>query len=237
MHVSVSRCVRGRTISQLVNTPPNCINCSRNNRLARTVHHHPFTIVLFSRVRGTRPSIFGIVLRVLSSNHIASTRNHAISFGGAVVVVADGVKSRCVLSLTNRSRRCSRVGTHIVRTLHNGFQPRFLGQISRVVVFRNLQGSRLQRVIGLRIIQLRRHLTSHGVTIGLTRTTLSFLTRINCSPICNTHPLGQTVRQRLRARVTGSVLQNRFNRNSAVFISIRGRQLTFGQLPTKLIAT
>lgn len=178
-------------------------------------------------MRGTRPSIFGVLLRILSSNHVASSRNRQISFHGAIIVVADGLNDSRVLRLTNSSSHCSRVHNLILGTLRGRFHPRFLGQMSSLVLFRSLQGRRLQGVITVRVHQIRGHLTSRGVDLTVASATVSSVTRDNCSPICKTHPLGHTVRHLLRGPVTAGVLRAAFARKTAVRISCDSSNLIF----------
>lgn len=231
IHVSVDRCLRGFTISHLVNTPPKCMNCRRNNRLARGIHHGPCSIILLSRVRGTRPSIFGLLLRILSRNHLASDLNEQVSFGGAVLVVASGVNAHRLGSFNHNINFDSRTTNRpsgsfshdIVRgTLGGTFTPRFLGHISSVVVFSRLSGRTVRGVVSVRLRNLCGHITNLNCSLRLASTTGSFITAGNCSVRFNTHPLGHTVRGCLRSRVTRVVVQTSIKRNSAVIISFSG---------------
>lgn len=229
VHMSVSRCVRGRDISGVVKSPPKCMNCRRNKRLDRGIHEGPCDIVLFSRVRGTRPSIFGVLLRMLSSNRVASTRNEGISFGRAVVVVASGTNTRVVVrpgrlkfvSKSARGHSCRQVGSKIVRRIQQVFGPRFLGQVSRVVMFRSLGGRGVEGVIAVLLGGLRGHYRRRlSVVLGIAKTTGSLVTSTNFSDGCNTEPLHHTVRAGVRSRVTARVLRNQVGTNSAMRIGI-----------------
>lgn len=224
IHVSVSRFVRGRSISHLINTPPKCINCRRNNCLARTIHHHPCSIVLLSRIRGTRPSIFGVLLRMLSSKHLASKRKEAISFHGAIIVVASGLNSSLVRRHFNRLS-CTRVGRLILNIMDRGFHPRFVGHVSRIIIFRPLNRRRVTSVTRVRLGHLCGHLRRHNCRVRVSSRTLGLLDRGNCSPICNTHPLGHTVRRRVRGPLTRRVLSNRLIPNGIVHLRIGRSQV------------
>lgn len=235
VEVSVSRCVRGRTMSGLVNSPPKCMKCGRNNRLARGMEEGPCSIILFSRVRGTRRSMFGVLLRVLSSNELASSGNHVISFGGAVLVVASGIKTagvggggRRMLKFnaggSGRRRagsRCSGVGRDVVKRLGRGFGPRFLGEVSSVVMFRPLRRCRVCRVMGLVAERMVRELGDLGVSLGVDRRTMGLVTRRNVSLRCKTEPLGETVRGRLRSALSRTVLGNSVGGNDDMITRVR----------------
>lgn len=230
VELSVSRCVRGRAISHLVNSPPKCINCSRNNRLARGMEEGPCSIMLFSRVRGTRPSIFGVLLRVLSSNILASNRNEHISFGGYVVVVASGINTGLVsrgrgtfnfTTNTGRLRRGrGRVGSTMVNRLHGAFHPRFLGEMSSVVMFRHLAGRGVGRVTSELLTILRGHIRSVNVRIAFSSRTIDGVTSTNFSSMCNTEPLGHTVRDEVRSTLSRRVLGNGIGGNNGCVYGI-----------------
>lgn len=232
-HVSVDRCRRGRDISHLIKTPPKCMKCSRNKRLARTVHHGPCSMMLFSRVRGTRPSMFGVLLRMLSSKQLASGGNHIMGFGGAVVVVASGVNDGCVrdrvrgLGNTGGRRMIRRAGGRMVGVLGGAVHPRFLGHVSRAVVFLPLARGSVGRVILLRVGDMRGVLTNGKMRLRLASTTLSFLSRINCSPRFNTHPMGETVRECLLGSLSGGLLTRRMSHDGTVVMSTRKSKLIF----------
>lgn len=233
-HVSVDRCRRGFDTAHLVNTPPKCINCSRNNRLARTVHHGPCSIILFSRVRGTRPSMFGVLLRILSSKQLASGGKHIIGFGGAVVVVADGVKSSLVhrgfrgVAPRARSGIISRAGIRILRLLGGAVHPRFLGHVSSVVVFAPLGRRRVHGVIVIRLGDIGGVLTRGKVTLRFASTTLAFVSSGKFSPRFNTHPMGHIVRGCILGRLSGRLLNKGVGGSHPVAVSDGNTNLIFG---------
>lgn len=243
LHLSVDRCVRGRAISGLVNSPPKCMNFRRNNRLARGMEEGPCSIMLFSRVRGTRPSMFGVLLRVLRSNELASSRNEAISFGGAVVVVASGINTELVargrdsLNFGSRGRGIRRdrggsVGRLMANRLHGMFHPRFLGHISSVVIFGGLGGSRVGRVtIGV-LGALRGHLSGVGVGVDFASGTVDRVTSGNFSRGCNTEPLHHTVRGRVRSPLSRRVLRNGIGSNTMIAYSFTSNRFAFAATGT-----
>lgn len=231
VHVSVDRCVRGFAMSHLMKTPPKCMNCRRNKRLARGMEHGPCSVILLSRVRGTRPSMFGVLLRIVSRNQLASDCNEAMSFGGAVIVVASGVKAHRLgrfkgkVKFTTRIHASSGRCSHdiVAGTLGGSFTPRFVGHLSRVVAFSRLSLSTLAQVVSVRLGNLCDHIG--GVNCGLivSRSTGGFMTAGNCSMRFKTHPLGHTVRGGLRSNVSRLVLKSRVTTNSAVGMDCSGR--------------
>lgn len=233
--LSVDRCVRGRAMSGLVNSPPKCINFSRNNRLARGVEEGPCSIILFSRVRGTRPSIFGVLLRVLRSNILASSGNHGISFGGTVVVVASGINTTGVVddgSTLNFNNSSGSTGgdvrSLIVRSLGGAFGPRFLGEVSSVVIFGHLRGSSVGRVTTEVLGALAGHLTRVSVALRFASTTVYTVTSTNFSGICKTEPLHHTVRHGVRSPLSRLVLRGGISSNSGYAISFGSSGFAFG---------
>lgn len=236
VHISVSRCVRGRSISGVVKSPPKCINRRRNKRLDSRIHARPCSIVLFSRVRGTRPSMFGMLLRILSSKRVASSRKEGISFSGAIVVVASGTNTGTVIRpgglkfTAGRSPTdsCGGVGRGIVSRIGRVFHPRFLGQVSRVVMFRSLNGRRVGGVISLVYGRFAGHLGVRvGVSLGLHRSTGDLVIRGKASTGCKTEPLHHTLRARLRSGLTSTVLGKRVQRNSRITTKTSGGKVRF----------
>ncbi len=234
VELSVSRCVRGRAISHLINSPPNCINFSRNKRLARGIEGYPCSMVLFSRVRGTRPSMFGVLLRVLRSNVLASSRNEHISFGGAMVVVASGINTHLVASggmdfkfSRGSGSKGRSVGTSILGRLGGAFHPRFLGHISSVIIFAGLGGSRVRRVTRGVLSGLGRQAGTLKVRVSFSSDIGATLTRGNFSTICNTHPLHHRVRGGVRSTLDRGVLRNDIGGNSEVRYDFVGSKFVF----------
>ncbi len=135
VHFSVDRCELRRDSRGLFNTPPKCIKCRNNNRLAGTIGGEPFDIVLFSRVRGTSPAVLSGFLRVLRSNHVASGRNGAICFKRAVVVFADGVNlaGRTASPRGTFESAPRHMPAVAVRSPAGRSAPRFEGEMARVL--------------------------------------------------------------------------------------------------------
>lgn len=174
--------------------------------------------------------MFGLLLRILSSNVLSSTGNHAIDFGGALVVLASGVNSRIVrgnnddlkfsLTASTTGDRCGGVHGLIGRRVGRCFHPRLLGHLSRVVIFHRLDHRRIGRVTSLVLSRIGGHLTSHRVRMALSSTFQSGLTLSNCSRHCNTHPVHHTVTHLIRSALTRTVLTKALRRNSGILLSI-----------------
>lgn len=116
--------------------------------------------------------------------------------------------------------RCGQVHSLIGRRLGRCFHPRFLGHLSRVVIFHRLAGSRIGRVSSVLLGRIFGHLARGGVGLRIARHFGRHLIRRNCGPDCKTHPLHQTVVHLLRSALTRRVLSNQLNSNSATAISM-----------------
>lgn len=245
-HVSVDRCTRKFGASQLVNSPPKCINCSRNKRLARGMHHGPCDVILLSRVRGTGARIFGLLLRMVSRKELASKGNHLVSFHGAVVVVASGTNAQRLGRFnenmnfgTNKvndgkvpvSRGSGRCTHDIVRGRLSGrFTPRFLGHLSRVVAFSRLSLPTVADVMSLRLGSLMGQVRGLNCRFRVASGTGRFMTDGKCSIRFNTHPLGQTVRGCIRSKLYRLLVRNGLGPKSIVDVKggPGGSRLAFG---------
>ncbi len=229
VELSVSRFVRGRSMSHVVNTPPKCINCSRTKRLARGMEEGPCSIILFSRVRGTRPSILGVLLRVLSSNGIASTRNEAIGFRGAVIIVASGTKDSGSRGLLNfNGDRTSNTGRGTLGTLRDFLHPRFVTHISRVIMFSPLSGIALRGVTSLVLSRFSRSLGRGLVSFDYSGSIYTCLTRGYSNVGGNTHRLHGVVHHRVRTPVISLVVRGNRNGLGGVDTAVVGRGLSVG---------
>ncbi len=226
VHVSVDRFVRAFDMSHLINTPPKCINCRRNKRLARGVHHGPCSVILFSRVRGTGPRICGLLLRMLSTKFVASKLNEGVSFGGAIVVVASGINAQRLhrfkrkIKFSARSRGSGSCTRRMARgTLRGAFSPRFLGHVSSVVRFGTLSLRGVHHVAHLRVSGFVRQYGLRRVGIAMAGGTIGLLTGGDCSGRCNTHPVRHAVRGRLRSPVMRRVLTGKAGTKLRVIVS------------------
>lgn len=212
VELSVDRCVRGFDISEVVNSPPNCIKCSRTNRLARGMEEGPCDIVLFSRVRGTRGSILGVLLRVLSRNEVASSRNEAIGFRGAVVIVASGTNSASATSLNFNGSSGSVGGSIAVGTLRHFLHPRFLNEISRVVAFGGLAFRSFRGVTHVVLSRLIRDLGSGTVRLICSSSIPMFVTGRTFNSGGGTHKVHSYIHESIRSLLTSRVIFGRSER-------------------------
>lgn len=170
-HFSVDRCARGRAMTGLVNSPTNCINCRSNNLLASTVHGAPGYILLLSRVRGTRPSMFGVLLRMVSCTMLASGGKQGTSYQRIILVVASGTKTRCThRTSVNFGDRIATKRTVLGR-IGGAFGPRFVGHLSTAIIFRSVSHPVTSLVLSGGLKRLNDGLSSHRIRVMLDRRT------------------------------------------------------------------
>lgn len=229
-HFSVDRCARGRAITGLVNSPTKCVNCRSNKLLASTVHGAPGYILLLSRVRGTRPSVFGVLLRIVSCTMLASGGKQGTSYHRIVLVVASGTKTRFTRRTSvNFDKRVATKRTVLGR-IGGAFGPRFVGQLSTAIIFRSVSCKVTSLVLGGGLGRLGGGLSTHRMKVRLDPRTCGRLLGLNFAGRCNTERVSEMVASRLGPLLVHRVLFKALGAKNGMEIATKGKRLDLRML-------
>jgi len=116
--------------------------------------------------------------------------------------------------------------------LREHFRPEFLNRVDEIIVFRPLDESQLQQIVGLLLEGVRARLADSGIGLELTDAARAHVAREGYDPQFGARPLRRAIQRAVENPLAKAVLSGEFTRGDTVRVDVRDGALEFEKVAT-----
>lgn len=203
------------SVNKLIGAPPGYVGFEGGGRLTNFVRERPYTVVLFDEVEKAHQRVFDVLLQVLEEGRLTDSQGNTALFSETVVIMTSNLGSphMMVPIIGERERDM------VMAEVHRFFRPEFLNRIDEVVMFHQLSGDHLAKILDLMLAKEIKLAKEQGLELALTPGAKSWLLAQNNEPQFGARPLRRLIARFLREPLADYLLtQERKEGGTAVII-------------------
>ncbi|MBX3060787.1 MAG: ATP-dependent Clp protease ATP-binding subunit [Anaerolineae bacterium] len=182
------------SVNKLIGAPPGYVGFEGGGRLTNFVRERPYTVVLFDEVEKAHQRVFDVLLQVLEEGRLTDSQGNTALFGETVVIMTSNLGSphMMVPIIGERERDL------VMAEVHRFFRPEFLNRIDEVVMFHQLSGDHLAKILDLMLSKEVKLAREQGLELALTPAAKQWLLAQNNEPQYGARPLRRIIARFLR---------------------------------------
>ncbi len=203
------------SVNKLIGAPPGYVGFEGGGRLTNFVRERPYTVVLFDEVEKAHQRVFDVLLQVLEEGRLTDSQGNTALFSETVVIMTSNLGSphMMVPLIGEREREL------VMGEVHRFFRPEFLNRIDEVVMFHQLSGDHLAKILDLMLAKEIKLALAQGLELALTPGAKAWLLAQNTEPQYGARPLRRIIARHLREPLADYLLaQERKEGSTAVII-------------------
>lgn len=203
------------SVNKLIGAPPGYVGFEGGGRLTNFVRERPYTVVLFDEVEKAHQRVFDVLLQVLEEGRLTDSQGNTALFSETVVIMTSNLGSphMMVPIIGERERDL------VMAEVHRFFRPEFLNRIDEVVMFHQLSGDHLAKILDLMLSKEVKLAREQGLELALTPGAKQWLLAQNNEPQYGARPLRRIIARFLREPLADYLLtQERKGGGTAVII-------------------
>ncbi len=197
-------------VSRLLGSPPGYVGYEEGGKLTEAVRRRPYCLVLFDELEKAHPDVLGVLLQIMEEGVLTDSSGHTVSFRNAVVVMTSNVGGQ-VKGGGLGFQPAGHTG-ELNKALEQSFSPEFLGRLDRILCFRPLENSAMEKIAGKYLTQLEERTRSAGIQLSLPQELAA--------------KLGQACRGKDGARQMRHIVQDRVEAPLAAFLLESSKRIT-----------
>ncbi|HRQ39736.1 MAG TPA: ATP-dependent Clp protease ATP-binding subunit [Chloroflexota bacterium] len=182
------------SVNKLIGAPPGYVGFEGGGRLTNFVRERPYTVVLFDEVEKAHQRVFDVLLQVLEEGRLTDSQGNTALFSETVVIMTSNLGSphMMVPIIGERERDL------VMGEVHRFFRPEFLNRIDEVVMFHQLSGDHLAKILDLMLHKEVKLAKEQGLELALTPGAKTWLLAQNNEPQYGARPLRRIIARFLR---------------------------------------
>ena len=211
------------SVNKLIGAPPGYVGFQGGGRLTNYVRERPYTVVLFDEVEKAHGRVFDVLLQVLEEGRLTDSQGRVATFSEAVIIMTSNLGARNMLVPTIGDKERSLV----MAAVHEFFRPEFLNRLDEIVMFHQLTGEQLAKILDLMLNKEIKLAAQQGLQLQITPEAKKWLLDHNEQPEFGARPLRRLIARYMREPLADFLLSTPSEGESTIIINAGADKLDF----------
>lgn len=168
IRIDMSEYMEKHAVARLIGAPPGYIGYDEGGQLTEAVRRRPYSVVLFDEIEKAHPDVFNVLLQVLDDGRLTDSRGRTVDFKNTVLIMTSNLGAQLLQGENLSESAFDAVREQVLEVVRQSFRPEFLNRVDDIVIFRPLEEKQLEKIVDLRLADLRKLLEERKITIELT---------------------------------------------------------------------
>ncbi|MBI5185405.1 MAG: ATP-dependent chaperone ClpB [Nitrospinae bacterium] len=213
--IDMSEYMEKHSVARLVGSPPGYVGYEEGGQLTEAVRRHPYTVILFDEIEKAHPDVFNILLQILDDGRLTDAKGRTVNFKNAVIIMTSNIASAEIAAYTgNRERQEEEVH----RILRGTFRPEFLNRIDETIIFQQLTGEEIARIVELQMELVAGRLAKKDIKIDITRAASRYLASEGFDKVFGARPLKRLIQNKILDELSLRIIEGKIKEKDSVKI-------------------
>jgi ATP-dependent Clp protease ATP-binding subunit ClpC len=167
--IDMSEFMESHSVSKLIGAPPGYVGHSSPSMFFTQLQKHPSTVFLFDEIEKAHPDVVNVLLQIMDRGELTDSLGNKLNFKNSIVIMTGNVGFQIN---DNKKMGFGAVSNPkptkdtIMDSLKRFFRPEFLARLNEIVIFQELSGESLVKVVQAELEFIKTSLVTSGTTIS-----------------------------------------------------------------------
>ena len=235
VEIDMSEYMEKFNVSRLVGSPPGYVGHGEGGQLTERVRRQPYSVVLFDEIEKAHPDVVNMLLQILEEGQLTDSLGVKVDFKNTIVIMTSNVGAKEAVTSTALGFKSSSV-THgdyealerrLTDEAKKAFRPEFLNRVDELVIFRQLEGEDLEKIVDIEIQKIQSRLSRQEISFTYAKGVKEFLINNGYKPEYGARPIRRTVERLLEDPLAEEILKGNIKEGSEIEIRVGDNELIF----------
>ncbi|MBM2824623.1 MAG: clpC [Dehalococcoidales bacterium] len=227
------------TVSRLIGAPPGYVGYDEGGQLTEAVRRRPYRVILLDEIEKAHPEVFNSLLQVLDDGRLTDGHGRTVDFKNTVVIMTSNAGVELIKRETTLGFTPQKGGTKaeqqsyesmkdkVMVEVKKTFRPEFINRLDEIIVFHELTGEQLRKIVDLMAKDLAKRLTERKLGLEISEAAKSWLAKVGFDPVYGARPLRRAVERYVENPLSSQILRGEFKEGDTVIVDLADDALVF----------
>ncbi len=212
------------SVNRLIGAPPGYVGYAEGGQLTNFVRERPYTVVLFDEIEKAHAKVFDVLLQVMEEGRLTDNQGRTTTFSETVVIMTSklGARHMLVPVIGEQERAMA------MEAVHEFLRPEFLNRLDDVIMFHQLAGAELAKILDLMLKKELELAAGQGIDLDITRPAREWILAQNDQPEYGARPLRRLIARHLREPLADFLLSQKRANEVKIVVGVGNDGLIFG---------
>ncbi len=177
--------------------------------LTESVRNRPYALLLLDEFEKANSKILTLFLQVLDDGRLTDGAGRIISFENTIIIATSNAGSLIIAQGLEQGKDLKTLDRQVNDELLKIFKPELVNRFDEVVLFKALSQQELEKIVKLKLTQLKNQLSSKGYLLEFDPALISELAKRGFDPVLGARPLRRLIQDTLEAKFSRLILENK----------------------------
>ncbi|MBI4039771.1 AAA family ATPase [Candidatus Daviesbacteria bacterium] len=180
--------------------------------LTAEVRNNPYSLILLDEFEKADPKILTLFLQVLDDGRLTSGAGRLIDFTNTIIITTSNAASVTIAKGLESGQMIEQLDKAVNDELLTIFKPELLNRFDDVILFKPLSKEDLQKIVQIKLEDLRKNLKDQGYPVEFDQELISELAQAGYDPVLGARPLRRLIQDTIEARLSIMMLENKLQK-------------------------
>ena len=225
VRIDMSEYMEKFNVSRLVGAPPGYVGYEEGGQLTEKIRRKPYSVVLFDEIEKAHPDTFNILLQVLDDGMLTDGLGRKVDFKNTILIMTSNIGTRDIkldkvfgFGESEGGDKYQKMKTALDTEVKRVFSPEFLNRIDDVIVFKQLEGDAITKIVEVNIQELVHRLDEQGIKIDIKKEALQFLADKGFDQNYGARPLRRAIQKYLEDPISEDILKGEISEGTKITV-------------------
>lgn len=178
-------------------------------QLTEAVRQHPYSLILLDEFEKADSKVLTLFLQVLDDGRLTSGSGKTVDFSNTIIIATSNAASLTIARGLQSGRSLEQLETEVRGELLTIFRPELINRFDKVVLFKSLSQEDLQKIVNLKLAELKSQLKEKGYLVEFDQDVIAQLSTRGFDPILGARPLRRLIQDTLESKLSILILQGK----------------------------
>lgn len=178
------------------------------SRLTESVKNRPFSLILLDEFEKADPKILTLFLQVLDDGRLTDGIGRTVDFTNTIIIATSNAGSLTIAKGLQTGQSLESLEPKVKEELLEIFRPELINRFDGIVLFKSLSQTDLQKIVRLKLTQLKEQMEDKGYLIEFDENLIVKLAERGFDPVLGARPLRRLIQDTLESRLSRMILEN-----------------------------
>ena len=235
IRVDMSEYMEKYAVSRLLGAPPGYVGYEEGGQLTEKVRQKPYSVVLLDEIEKAHPDVFSLLLQVFDDGRLTDSWGHVVDFRNTVIIMTSNVgtkrlKKGGTLGFTSGDdmEDYNAVKSKVLGAMKQLFNPEFINRIDESIVFKSLDRTDIQSIVGIMMDRVNARLKDKNISIELSPDAREFLVEKGYDSEYGARPMRRTIQRYIEDPLSQLIIESNLPEGDLTcHLDPRKQELTF----------
>jgi len=230
VRIDMSEYMEKHAVSRLIGAPPGYVGYDEGGQLTEAIRRRPYAVVLFDEIEKAHPDVFNVLLQIMDDGRLTDGKGRVVDFKNTILIMTSNIGATYLqgeeISTPDGFARASR---QVTQALQQHFKPEFLNRVDDTIIFSPLGPEQLEKIVELRLTDLRKLLSDRKITLELTAPAKRALFQSGYDPAYGARPMKRAIQRMIQDPLALKILDGEVLHGDHVVVDVakKGEGLSF----------